>query len=278
MNNASALYTIKRSCLHNVRVTSSVRDSTADIPEGIVLPAAMMEMMDFAPFEQVIVTKIGGDNWMNRMHSFVLPGEGDAVEVRGALAHLLAVGDVCCAISRTTLNAEQHEQQLTERFDIPLVDARFYPEEEVVNDYSKAKILLENNGQYRKVDFLPEDVVAQRRALPRTVLSNLLAGLEIQEVERRGCIEMSAELPIEYMRRAGFCANQSILVYNQSRGGASAESYVVPSLTKKTIGISGALSAVADLGDRVSEAAYVSTTEQFTPTICNLRKDPVPSA
>jgi aspartate 1-decarboxylase len=271
-------YTVKRSCLHNVRITSSIRDSDAEIPEGIVLPTAMMEMMDFAPYEQVIVTKIGGDNWANRMYTFVLPGEYDEVEVRGSVAHLLGVGDVCCAISRTTLNQQQYEQHVAERFEAPLVDVRFYPEEEVINDYNKAKIMLESNGQHRRVDFLPEEVVTRRRELPRTVLSNLLSGLEIQEVERRGCIEMSAELPLEYMRRAGFCANQSIFVYNASRGGASAESYVVPSLTKKTIGISGALSAVADLGDRVSEAAYVSTTGKFAPTIYNLRKEPVPSA
>ena len=206
----------------------------------------------------------------------VLPGNDDEVEVRGSVAHLLAEGDVCCAISRTTLDQERYDAQLADNYPTPLIDVRFYPEEEVVNDYDKVKILLESDGRNRRVDHLPDDVVAQRRELPRTMLSNLLAGLEIQEVERRGCIEMSAELPIEYMRRAGFCANQSIFVYNQSRGGASAESYVVPSLTKKTIGISGALSAVADLGDNVSEAAYVGTTDQITPTICNLRNDPVP--
>lgn len=82
---------------------------------------------------------------------------------------------------------------------------------------------------------------------------------------------MSAELPIEYMRKAAFCNAQSIFVYNASRGGASAESYVVPSLTKKTIGISGALAAVADRGDVISEAAYIMTAApSFQPTIYNV--------
>lgn len=274
----SRSYTVKRSCLHNIRVTSSVRNSPAEVPEGIVLPKSMMEMSDFAPFEQVVVTKIGGDNWMNRMYSFVLPGDTDEVEVRGSLAHLLGEGDVCCAISRTTLDQRQYQAHTAEDNAAPLVDVRFYPEKTVVNDYASAKIVVEGGGAQRRVDSLPGDVLGQRTELPRTLLSNLLSGLEIQEVERRGCIEMSAELPMEYMRRAGFCSNQSIFVYNTSRGGASAESYVVPSLTKKTVGISGALSAVADEGDLVSEAAFVTTTSALEPTICNLAQQPVLSA
>jgi hypothetical protein len=48
---------------------------------------------------------------------------------------------------------------------------------------------------------------------------------------------------------------------------------VVPSLTKKTIGISGALTAVADVGDRISQAAYVTTSNpHFQPTIHNVLK------
>jgi hypothetical protein len=47
---------------------------------------------------------------------------------------------------------------------------------------------------------------------------------------------------------------------------------VVPSLTKKTVGISGALSAVADVGDVISEAAYIVTSEDRVPTICNLSR------
>ncbi|OLZ44289.1 hypothetical protein BS329_37070 [Amycolatopsis coloradensis] len=235
----------------------------------------MMAMMDFAPYEQVVLTKVGGDNWMNRMSTFILPGDNEEVEVRGSVAHLLEVGDVCCLIARTTLNQEQYESHIAGRFEPALIDARFYPETEVLNDYSKAKIVLENRHQHRQVDSVSDDVLARRLELPRILLSNLLAGLEIQEVERRGCIEMSAELPIDYMRRAGFCSNQSILVYNASRGAASAESYVVPSLTKKTVGISGALSAVADVGDRVSEAAFIGTTDQRKPTICNLLKEPI---
>ncbi|WP_218952228.1 aspartate 1-decarboxylase [Amycolatopsis anabasis] len=264
--------------MHNIRVTSAVPFSDAEVPEGLVLPEAMLALADLVPFEQVIVTKIGGDNWMNRMYTYVLPGDTEEVEARGSVAHLLGSGDVCCAISRTTLDQSQYRDHVGESAGLPLIDVRFYPDDARTNDYGTVKVQLESGGNSRRVDAIPDELVERRRELPRTVLSNLLTGLQIQEVERRGCIEMSAELPIEYMRRAGFCVNQSIFVYNCSRGGASAESYVVPSLTKKTIGISGALSAVADVGDRIAEAAYVSTTERFTPTICDLRREPVLTA
>jgi aspartate 1-decarboxylase len=267
-------YRIKRGCLHNLRVTASNPTSQDVVPEGLVLPEEMMAAADFAPYEQVIVTKIGGSNWVNRMYTFVLPGTGDEVEARGSIAHLLGPGDVCCMIAGSYLDQAQYDRYVGDGYDVPSIDVRLYPEEEAVNDLSKAKTVLEYGADVQRVETLSPAVVERRRALPRVVLSNLLSGLRIEEVERRGCIEMSAELPIEYMRRAGFCPNQSIFVYNASRGGTSAESYVVPSLTKKTVGISGALSAVADVGDIVSEAAYVTNTEGLTPTICNLHHEP----
>lgn len=50
----------------------------------------------------------------------------------------------------------------------------------------------------------------------------------------------------------------------------SAESYVVPSMQQKKVGISGALSRVADLGDLISEVAFVVSTEKVQPTIYSL--------
>jgi aspartate 1-decarboxylase len=271
MSGMNGGYRIKRSCLHNLRVTSSVTFSDAEIPEGLVLPEEVMALCDIVPYEQIIVTKIGGNNWVNRMHSFAIPGISDVVEARGAVAHLLGKGDLCCVISGTYLSKEQHQKHLQDTYEVPIVDVRLYPEDAKTNNLSKVKIVLEYSGKIEQVPFLKGDVVNTRKDLPRVMLSNLLTGLKVEAVERRGCIEMSAELPVAYMERAGFCKNQSVLFYNTSRGGASAESYVVPSLTKKTVGISGALSAVADLGDIISEAAYVITTEKHSPIICDVR-------
>lgn len=274
MNQHHKSYRVKRSCVHNVRVTASTASIDDAIPEGLVLPEELMAVGDIAPFEQIIVTKIGGTNWINRMYTFAIPGGSDTVEARGSIAHLLEEGDLCCIITGSYLTDGQYDRHTVDRYDVPIIDVRLYPEEPKVNDLSKAKIVLEHSGQADRVAALSKEAIGQRNELPRVLLSNLLAGLQIEAVERRGCIEMSAELPIDYMRRAGFCKNQSIFVYNASRGGASAESYVVPSLTKKTVGISGALTAVADLGDIISEAAYVTTTAKCAPTICNLRTEP----
>jgi aspartate 1-decarboxylase len=264
-------YRLKRSCLHNIRVSKSHPHSDADIPEGLVLPEELLAIADIAPFEQIIVTKIGGTNWVNRMYSFALPGTGGVVEARGSVAHLLDEGDLCCVITGSYLGNQEHERHLANKFDVPIIDVRLYPENGAGNDLASAKTMLEYAGMSDRVVAIPRNVLQKRNGLPRIMLSNLLSGLVIEEVERRGCIEMSAELPMKYMQLAGFSRNQSIFVYNSSRGGTSAESYVVPSLTKKIVGISGALSAVADVGDVISEAAYVVTTEARAPTICNLR-------
>lgn len=49
----------------------------------------------------------------------------------------------------------------------------------------------------------------RRKELPRIWVSNMLTGLRVEIVERL-CIEMSAELPVEHMAKAGFVKNQSI--------------------------------------------------------------------
>lgn len=275
MNHSQHNFRIKRSCLHNVRVTSSIVTSDEDIPEGLVLPKELMEMADIAPFEQINVTKIGGDNWMNRMYTFAIPGNTQEVQARGSIAHLLSEGELCCIITASYLDSRQHKLHVAGTYDVPIIDVRLHPTENKINDLSKANTVLEHSGRTEKTPRITNTVIKQRNELPRIILSNLLCNLKIETVETRGCIEMSAELPIEYMKAAEFCNAQSIMVYNTSRGGASAESYVVPSLTKKTIGISGALTAVANVGDIISEAAYVTTTENFVPIIYNVKINPI---
>ena len=167
-------------------------------------------------------------------------------------------------------------EQIDNKCTIPIVDVRYYPEDAIVNNLKKSKTVIEYGDKSERVTALPDWAIAQRKQLPRVTLSNLLAGITIEEVEKRGCIEMSAELPIALMHKAGFSKNQSIFVYNASRGGASAESYVVPSDTKKTIGISGALTAVADKGDVISEAGFVTSTDSLVPTIYNAFEEASP--
>lgn len=104
------------------------------------MPRSLMEMADIAPFEQIIVTKIGGDNWVNRMYSFVVPGSTDHVEARGAVAHLLNEGDLCCIITGTYFDQQQYQHYLENRLEIPIIDVRLYPDDgRMTNDLASAK-------------------------------------------------------------------------------------------------------------------------------------------
>lgn len=169
-------YRIKRSCIHNVRITRATAGSRADIPECLVLPREMMRLADIAPFEQINVTKIGGSNWVNRMYTFALPGDTDQVEARGSIAHMLAEGELCCIITTTSMNSAQHKKHVAGKYAPAIIDVRLYPHEPLTNDLSRAKIVLERNGGFDRVGGITRELVEERNELPRTYLSNLLSG------------------------------------------------------------------------------------------------------
>ena len=260
-----SLYSFKRSCIHNVRVESAVINPKDGIKEGLVLPGEWMKLGDIAPYERVIITKLGGDNWKNRMYTWAVPGS--EVEARGSIAHLLAEGDECCIISETYLNQEQYASYCVGKLPIPAIDIRFNPDSGTgCNDISIAKKVLEYTSSKQQFECIEGDILERRSKLPRTMLSNLITGLEVSEIERR-CTEMNAELPADIMKQAGMVRNQTIFVYNARRGGISAPSYVVPNTRGEKVVISGALSRVADVGDEISEAAFIITYGAMTPII-----------
>jgi len=264
-----SFYPFKRSCIHNVRVESSVISPKDGLREGLVLPREWMKLGDIAPYERVIVTRLGGDNWKNRMYTWAIPG--NEVEARGSISHLLAEGDECCIISGTYLNQEQYDSYCLGKLPIPAIDIRFNPDRGIrYNDISLAKKLLEYNSDVQQFEYIEKDILEQRSKLPRIMLSNLVTGLEVSEIERR-CMEMNAELPVDIMKQAGMVRNQTIFVYNARRGGMSAPSYVVPNARDKNIVISGALSGVAGVGDEISEAAFVITYGIRTPIIFDVK-------
>jgi len=263
-------YQFKRTAIHNILVNSSIWNPREDVNEGLVIPEKLMQLGDIAPYERILVTKQGGDEWINRIYSFAIPGDGDTVEARGALAHLLEKEECCCIISGTYLNSEQYEAYCSGTLNIPLIDIRFTPVQgSRINDFSTLKMIQEYPGKSSSYTELDNKAIDQRKQLPRTMLSNLASGLEVAEIERH-CLEMSAELPVEVMKNAGMIKNQSIFVFNASRGGISAESYVVPNARNNKVIISGALSRVADIGDIISEASFVITTGIHKPTLFNI--------
>jgi aspartate 1-decarboxylase len=264
-----SFYPFKRSCIHNVSVESSLISPKDGLREGLVLPREWMKLGDIAPYERVIVTRLGGDNWKNRMYTWAIPG--NEVEARGSIGHLLAKGDECCIISGTYLNQEQYDSYCPGKLPIPAIDIRFNPDRGIgYNDISLAKKVLEYNPDVQQFQCTEKDILEQRTKLPRIMLSNLVTGLGVSAIERR-CMEMNAELPVDIMKQAGMVRNQTIFVYNARRGGISAPSYVVPNARDKNIVISGALSGVAGVGDEISEAAFVITYGIRTPIIFDVK-------
>ena len=261
------LYQFKRTAVHNLCVTLSDTFPLADIVEGLVLPQELMRLGDIVPYERVVVTRHSGDNWRNRVHTFAIPGDGEAVEARGSLAHLLRDGEYCCVITATYLNLDQYKVYRSGELSIPAIDIRFRPQYgQLRNDRSSTKKLLEFDGRETEFETIDSVIAAQRKHFPRVMLSNLAMGLEVSKIERK-CLEMSAELPVDIMRKAGLVKNQTIFVYNASRGGMSAESYIVPNTQDNSVVVSGALSRVADVGDIISEAAFTITDEIRNPII-----------
>jgi len=265
------LYQFKRTAIHNLCITSSLASPEDDIKEGLIICKELMELADIMPYERLIVTKIGGNNWKNRIYTFAIPGEKYSIEARGSLAHLLRVGDFACIISEVSIQNHQYQLLCANNFPYPAIDIRFFPEiGHLNNNISEAKITLEFSDIKKQVKAIDPKLLETKKILPRVMLSNLVTGLRVAEIERH-CIEMDAELPVDIMLKAGLMRNQMIFVYNTSRGGISAESYVVPNTRNNNVAMSGALSNFADLGDIVSEAAFVITNEIKLPIIYNIK-------
>lgn len=238
-----------------------------------MIPQELMRLGDIAPYERVLVTRHGGDNWRNRMYTFVIPGDGEPVEARGSLAHLLKAREYCCIISGTYLDLDQYKLYCSSKLRIPMIDIRFCTKNERLrNDISRVRMILEFIDHEAIVKSIDDGIIAERRHLPRIMLSNLASGLQVSKIERQ-CLEVTAELPEEIMRKAGLVRNQTIFVYNASRGGMSAESYFVPNTRDSNVVISGALSRVADVEDIISEAAFTITNKIRRPIIFNAKKD-----
>ena len=130
----------KRSAIHNLVVTNCRTNFTGkEISEGLVVPKNILLKSDIVPWEQVIVTKIDGNNWINRIKTFVIEGEDNGVvEARGSLASFLKAGDLTCLITRTVLNEIEIKSYVEN--NIPIFDLGFDPSQ---NKNNKIKSRLD---------------------------------------------------------------------------------------------------------------------------------------
>jgi len=253
----------KRSAIYNLVITNCRNTlKQGEIGEGLVIPKGVLRKSDILPWEQVIVTKINGNNWINRIKTFVIEGEDDGrVEARGSLSKFLKKGDLTCLITRTLLNEKGVALYKQNKF--PIFDLGFDPDKNKDNLIESRLDIEYGNKKIRDVkDF--KTLVRDRKEIKRFFLSLLILGLKINKTHP-DCLQGSAELPENIMTKANVEKYQSVSVYNSSKGGV-ADTYAVP-MPPKVVMTTGAMAQFAKKGEIVNVATYVIGTKNAVPVI-----------
>lgn len=256
-------FLFKRSAIHNLLITECQTDFVKhEVAEGLVVPKDILARSDILPWEQVIATKIRGNNWINRIKTFVIPGENNGkVEARGSLARFLEKGELTCLISRTFLDEE--DINLFKRGGIPILDLGFDPGKNR-NNLIGGSLYIEYENKKEKAVKNYQAFAKRRSNLRRIFLSSLILNLRINKTHA-DCLQGSAELPRSIMAKAKLRTYQAVSVYNSSEGGI-ADTYVVP-VPPKVVMTTGAMAKFARIGEKVNVATYVSGTESVSPVI-----------
>lgn len=253
----------KRSAIHNLIVTNCTNTfKQGEIFEGLVIPKDILDKSDILPWEQVIVTKINGNNWRNRIKTFVIEGENNGkVEARGSLTKFLKKGDLTCLITRTLLSEKEVTFYKQNKF--PIFDLGFDPDKNTDNLIDSRLDIEYGNKKIRDVkDF--KTLVRDRKEIKRFFLSSLILNLKINETHT-DCLQGSAELPGNIMTKACVEKYQSVSVYNSSKGGV-ADTYAVP-MPPKVVMTTGAMAQFAKKGEIVNVATYIIGTKSVAPVI-----------
>jgi aspartate 1-decarboxylase len=253
----------KRSAIHNLVITDCKADFKEDeITEGLVVPKNILEKSDILPWEQIIVTKINGDNWINRIKTFVIKGEDNGiVEARGSLANFFKKGDLTCLITRTLLS--EKEVILYKQNKFPIFDLGFNPDKNTDNLINSRLDIEYGNKKVRDVkDF--KTLVKNRVKIKRFFISSLILNLKINKTHP-DCLQGSAELPGNIMDRASVEKYQSVSVYNFSKGGV-ADTYAVP-MPPNVVMTTGAMASFAKKGEIVNVAGYSIGTKVIDPVV-----------
>lgn len=253
----------KRSAIHNLIITNCRNTfKQGEIVEGLVIPKDILRKSDILPWEQVIVTKISGNNWINRIKTFIIEGKDNGkVEARGSLSKFLKNGDLICLISRTLLN--EKEVALYKQNEFPIFDLGFDPHKNTDNLIVGRLDVEYGSKKIRDVkDF--KNFVKERKEIRRFFLSSLILNLKINKTHP-DCLQGSAELPGNIMTKANIERYQSVSVYNSSKGGV-ADTYVVPT-PPKIVMTTGAMAKFAKKGEIVNVATYIIGIKSTPPII-----------
>lgn len=214
------------------------------------------------PWEQIIVTKINGDNWVNRIKTFAIEGNDDGrVVARGSLSKFLRKGDLTCLITRAMLN--EKEVSLYKKDKLPIFDLGFDPDNNKDNLVNSRLDIEYNSKKIRDSrDFA--NLAKNRKEIRRFFLSSLILNLKINKTHP-DCLQGSAELPGNIMDIAHVEKYQSVSVYNSSKGGV-ADTYAVP-MPPKIVMTTGAMASFAKKGEIVNVATYIIGNKKNSPII-----------
>jgi len=253
----------KRSAIHNLVITSCRNKfNKNEISEGLVIPKSILKKSDILPKEQIIVTKISGNNWDNRIKTFVLEGEDDGqIEARGSLASFFRKGDLTCVISRTVL--DENNLKLYKSDKLAIFDLGFDPAKRD-NSANLGRLDIEHSKEKIRGVSKFDAFVQARQKLPRIMLASLILNLEVNKTHP-DCLQGSAELPGEIMNTARLNRYQSVSVYNKSKGGV-ADTYAVP-MPPGVVMTTGAMATFAKIDESVNIAGYIITTDSIDSKI-----------
>lgn len=258
-------YTIfKRSAIHNLKIDEACDiHAETSLREGLVIPLDILEKADIMPWEQVIVTSIGGDSWRNRIKTFVIPTkEGGKICAIGSLKSFLNKNDVTCLITRTLLDGEgvnNYNNGCYYTFDLGFDPVT------LTNKSDKAGLDIEYFDHKERGVLDYKDYTEKRLGVRRFFLNSLVQGLVVNSTHP-DCLQGSAELPGEVMEKAGILKYQSVTVYNSTKGGA-ADTYAVP-MPAGVVMTTGAMATFAKIGEGVNVATYCfSDSVKKSPTL-----------
>lgn len=253
----------KRSAIHNLVITACRNEfKSNEVSEGLVVPKSILEKSDIIPWEQVIVTKISGGNWNNRIKTFVIEGKDDGeIEARGSLASFFNEGDLTCLISRTVLDEKYLD--LYKNDQLPIFDLGFDPKK-AENFVELSKLDIEHSKDKKRDVKEFNGFKSERKELPRIILSSLVTDLKVNKTHP-DCLQGSAELPGEIMDASSLNRYQSVSVYNRTKGGI-ADTYAVP-MPAGVIMTTGAMATFASVGETVNIAGYKISNKESSPKI-----------
>ncbi len=257
---------IKRSAIHNLNITD-----VEETGEGLIVPLDILTFADISPYQQVIATKIEGDNYKNRIVTFVLPGENkEAIVAKGSLSKFFEIGEKICLITYTIMDNTLFNLFCTNK--IPLFDLGYNPDKNN-NSVSNAVLDLEfysKKDQDVKINFPYSHKI--RKKLPRYFLYSLISNLTVTDV-KSDCLQGSAEIPNYLINESGMSKYQEVYVYNQSSGGASVQTYLV-STPPGVVMMAGAMSKFAKKNDIVAAASYIlKSTDKYIPNVLIIKKN-----